>query len=58
MAEKTNRQGVGHTFDRELNGYSNSNKLGVVKNSWYINPFHATGLFLYPLKTSENLERT
>ena len=22
------------------------------------NPFHATGLFLYPLKTSENLENS
>ena len=35
-------------------GYGNSNKLGVLKNSWYINPFHATVLFLYPLNTSKN----
>ena len=27
----------------------------TLPNSEWINPFHATGLFLYPLKTSENL---
>ena len=35
-------------------GYSNSNKLVVLKNSWYINAFHATVLFLYPLNTSKH----
>ena len=30
---------------------------GILLNDslWFINPFHQTGLFLYPLKTSENL---
>ena len=30
------------------NGYSNGNKLVVLKNSQYINAYHATGLFYTP----------
>ena len=38
--------------------YIYSNKIRVMKISWnvplFVNPFHASGLFLHPLKTSEN----
>ena len=33
----------------------NLNSLWAAERHININPFHATGLFLYPLKTSENL---
>ena len=36
------------------NGHSNSNKLVVLKDSRYINPFYVTSLFLKPMETSES----
>ena len=34
---------------------SNNTLSSVVPNDQYFNPLHATGVFLYPMETSENL---
>ena len=42
-------------FFRDANFTSEGFKLQENNLSYFLNPFHATGLFLHPLKTSENL---
>ena len=39
---------------RKDTGSSHSLPGGSIAKCYFINPFHITGLFLYPLKTSEN----
>ena len=54
-----------HQTSKKSNKYTQFFELDVVRHSWVcpkwcrmviqLNPFHAAGLFLYPLKISENL---
>ena len=42
-------------FGVHANIQENNEKIPKYFDHFFFNPFHATDLFLYPLKTSENL---